>query len=278
MCRGHTGEATWASAISHGALASRQWLKHVTAVEPLDVRPPTRSAGSEDQIQLVAMIKESLVDQVLRASSRDGVFTRTFFESDEDRAMYRVIPLEEGTTLQAAQSKAAWLGDASFGVVTTRRGLAIRVKAGDFERVVKQVRPDDSHKLLGSKWEVSGLPLAMSADALGAFLHPWVVHPVYTYRQGMRRTWVVQATESPGATKVQHDFGLAVIQEARPRPTPAERPKVERWQPPAKSPQRNASNAPRSWADVTREKPAAIERQGDAEQAGTVPREILSHR
>ena len=104
----------------------------------------------------------------------------------------------------------------AHGVVPTRKGLAIRVKAEDYTGAVQKIRPDDAQRFLGKTWEVSGLPLAMGKEALEAFLKPWVASPVYTFKQGMRRTWVVRSTEEPGVTKVQHDFGLAVVQEARP--------------------------------------------------------------
>ena len=101
----------------------------------------------------------------------------------------------------------------------------------------------------------------MGADSLEAFPHPWPVHPVYTFRKGMRRTWVVQSTESPGATKVQHDYGLAVVQEALPRPAPAEK-KVERWQPPSKSSTNSTPQPPRSWAEVVQPKAPVGPRRG----------------
>ena len=48
-------------------------------------------------------------------------------------------------------------------------------------------------------------------DAVTDFLAGWKVIPVKTFRQGYRRTWVVRAAEQPMSTKLQHDFGLAVI-------------------------------------------------------------------
>ena len=43
------------------------------------------------------------------------------------------------------------------------------------------------------------------------FLAGWKVIPVKTFRQGYRRTWIVRATDQPMSTKLQHEFGLAVI-------------------------------------------------------------------
>ena len=58
---------------------------------------------------------------------------------------------------------------------------------------------------------MSGLPLSWGPDAVSAVLPGWKVTPLKTIRQGYRRTWVVSAAEQPVGTKLQHDFGLAVI-------------------------------------------------------------------
>ncbi len=117
--------------------------------------------------------------------------------------------------------------------------------------MVKQLHPNDADRFLGTRWEVSGLPLATSKEALVAFLHPWTVSPEYTYRQGVRRTWIVRARDQPGANKVQHEHGLAVIQEARPRQS-APVKKLERWQPPVSRPASRAPQQPRTWVDMVK--------------------------
>ena len=58
----------------------------------------------------------------------------------------------------------------------------------------------------------------MGRSALIEFLDTWRVIPEYTFRQGVRRTWLVRATTIPHITKVQHDQGLAVVKEAQPQP------------------------------------------------------------
>ena len=189
----------------------------------------------------------------MKVSGKDGVFTKQFFTTDEERAEYKIIPLDEATSLESALFKANFLGERAHGVVPTRKGLAIRVLASDYPDAIRQIRPEDAQRFLGKTWEVSGLPLGMGKEALEAFLQPWQVSPLYTFKSGMRRTWGVRAVENPSVTKVQHDGGLAVVQEAPPRQAQAEI-KVERWQRPTAPPSSRASQPPRSWSDVVKEK------------------------
>ncbi len=270
----YASQAVWSSAMRFGASTAKKWLLHQAAVEALDVRPPTRIAGHEDQLQMIAMVPKLSLDSVLKAGGADGVFTRSFFTSDEERAKFKIVPLEDGTTLDMAQGKAHWLGEIAFGIVTTRRGLAIRVKAGDYEQAVRRLHPEDTDRFLGSRWAVSGLPLATSKDALVAFLHPWRVSPEHTFRQGTRRTWIVRAQESPGVTKVQHEHGLAVIQEAQARPS-APSTRVERWQPPARGATSRAAPPPKTWAELVRGPPPTGKSQNSGRTAAA-PRAEMS--
>ena len=57
-------------------------------------------------------------------------------------------------------------------MVTTRLGLAVRVKTTDFEEVVKLVPPENYTKFLGEKRDVSGPPLSWGPDAETDFLEP----------------------------------------------------------------------------------------------------------
>ena len=83
------------------------------------------------------------------------------------------------------------------------------MKTPDFEEVVRQ--SENYNKFLGELWDVSGLSLSWGPDAVIDFLACWKVSSVKTFRQGYRRTWVVRAMEQPISTKLQHEFGLAVI-------------------------------------------------------------------
>jgi hypothetical protein len=109
--------------------------------------------------------------------------------------------------------------DEAFGVVSTRRGLAIRVRSGQYANVIRRFRPEDADHFIGERWEVSGLPVTTGEEALKEFLHPWPVHAMYYFREGWRRTWVVRSGESPPLTVVEHQEGFAVINAFKPRAT-----------------------------------------------------------
>ena len=52
-------------------------------------------------------------------------------------------------------------------------------------------------QFMGKSWEMSGLPVAMWKHSLQAFLGECTVHPLHTFRQGFRRTWIARATQQP---------------------------------------------------------------------------------
>ena len=58
----------------------------------------------------------------------------------------------------------------------------------------------NARSILVKTLESSGLPVAMGKESLQAFLGDWKVHPLQTFRQGFRRTWIVRATEHPTET------------------------------------------------------------------------------
>ena len=66
--------------------------------------------------------------------------------------------------------KTSWLAERALGVVTTRLGLAVRVKTTDFQEVVRLVQPENYTKFLGDFWDVSGLPLTRGPAAVTDFL------------------------------------------------------------------------------------------------------------
>ena len=122
----------------------------------------------------------------------DGVFTRKFYESDADRNRYKLVHLKDGSTIEAAQRQATWVAELTMGIVTTRRGFAVPVAAVQYDTAVKLVDPNGSERLLGKRWETSGLLLSIGESALIDFLDNWRVFLEYTFRQGARRTWIVR--------------------------------------------------------------------------------------
>ena len=135
----------------------------------LDVRPPTRVAGAPDMLQVIVFLPSSAWIQVLRASGTDGVFVRPFFENDQDKNLYRVVPMPSSSSLAASIRQAQFFGETAFGVMPYANGYGIRVKSVDFENVLLQIHPEDADQFLGKKFEISGLPLAMGKESLQGF-------------------------------------------------------------------------------------------------------------
>ena len=156
------------------------------------------------------------------------------------------MPLLKDMGLPESLAKAKFHGDMARGVVKTRAAFGVRVAAGDFDKAVSALRPQDAATLLGKLYHVSGLPFGCGKEALTRFFHDWPIAPVFTFKQGKTRTWAVRAVTAPFNTVIQHDDGLVVIKEAPPRTT---RPAAtSKWSKPAGS--TAAPAFPASWAEV----------------------------
>ena len=71
---------------------------------------------------------------------------------------------------------------------------------------------------LGTRYEITGLPLSCGREAIETLLTKWTgAVPITTYRSGRTRTWLVSAPSAPLIDKLQHGDGLAHIQAAVPR-------------------------------------------------------------
>ena len=148
-------------------------------MEVFDVRPPTRFAGREE-LEVVAQIASATYDGALRASGTDGVMTRPFYTTEEDKTNFRSAPQPMDFSLEGAL-QTSWIAESGFGVVTIRLGLAVKGKTTDFEEVVKLVQPESHTKFLGELWDVSGLPFSWGPDAVKDFLAGWKVSLVKTF-------------------------------------------------------------------------------------------------
>ena len=221
--------SAWKNALKDPAAATRQWLQKHVAARVLEMRPPTRTPGVAG-LQTLVYIQNASSVAVLRASGADGVFTREFYVTDADRARYRVVPCKDADSIEAAREQASHMADDAFGVVRTRRGYGIRVLSERYEAVIMHLRPDDAQQFVGDRWEISGLPVTTGVEAMKEFVDGWEVHPLFTFRQGWRRTWVVRARSAPSTRVVEHQSGFAVIQEYQQRP-PQVAAVRERWQP-----------------------------------------------
>lgn len=185
-------------------------------------------------LQVLLYVSKSAVTKLMKVSGMENVFAREFYENDADRAKFRVVPCQDGASLKVALEQAAHMGDEAHGVVRTRRGLGIRVPSDRYENVIMRLRPDDAQLFVGDRWEISGLPVTTGADAVKEFVEDWAVHPLFSFRKGWRRTWVVRAKSAPEQKVVEHQTGFAVIQEYNPRPKPGGEVK-EFWRQPRRS-------------------------------------------
>ena len=92
----------------------------------------------------------------------------------------------------------------------------------------------------------------MEKNNLQEFIGQCKVHPLHTFRQGFRRTWIIRAKEQLVERMIYHDFGLAVIPEAAPKQMNSRR---ERFQNPradrfvAFAQEQNA-NYLKPWAEI----------------------------
>ena len=165
-------------------------------------------------VQLVVRVPVKNVKCVLRASGQDAVFVRLFFECEEDSEKFKIVPFATDVDLAGAVRQVTRMGD-HYGVVKTHRGFGARVIADQFEDAVRQIRTEDAAAFLGTRYEVSGLPLSCGKDAIQDLLSTWTgATPITTYRTYRSRTWLVSAPSAPLHDKVQHEEGIAYIQVA----------------------------------------------------------------
>ena len=122
----------------------------------LDVRQPTRIEDATKQLQVVVFLAASSWISALRASGADGVFVRPFFENEQDKLVYRSVPLPRDASVDAAFRQAAFIGDNAFGVVPFGQGYGIRVKSQNVEEVLRQVQPDNADYFLSKRLNIYG--------------------------------------------------------------------------------------------------------------------------
>ena len=271
LSRAHTETETWEYAQTAGGAAAKKWLEIRAKAKVLETQRPTRAAGVADALQVVATVALADRDKVLKASGLDGVFTRPFFNGDSEKNEFKTAPFPLDTDLEAARRKAAFFGDRAYGVITNAKGFALRVKSDAFEEALKQVNPTAVDRFSGEKWEISGLPLDMGEQGLLIFLEGWKVKPVYTFRQGSRRTWVVRADVPPVINKIRHDDGLALIKRAV--QSFSSTIVKERWQPAKKTSASSqirgsaAQGTPKAWGPSAAPLPKAASNTPSTETA-----------
>ena len=201
----------WNSTVSSPQQAAKRWLETVACAGCVDVQRPTRLVGQENVLQMVVLVAPTDKDKVLRACGKLGVQTRLFYERDEDRMLYSLVPLDKDASFASAQRMAQRLGDDAYGIVSTRSGWAIRVPTLRYPGIMRDVAPEQAARLLGSMFKVSGLPVTCGEESLKDLLSEWNFTPLFSFRQGWRRTWVVRSESQPPTLSFEHTFGWAVV-------------------------------------------------------------------
>lgn len=244
--QGKTPPAVWKAAAARPREAVDNWLKKFAGVEKCGkFREPRMTAT---QIAVTVDTAPNNVQKVLDACGKEGVFTRRFYTKQEHNEEFKLAPLETKHDLHAALRIASSISYA-VGVLPTRKGWGVRVPADKLAEAIKITCPEDEDKVLGSEYEVQGLPLSWTDDHVIKFLGDWKAKPVWSFRKGWQATWVVRARTPPPAKVLQNADEdtlrvLATIQEREVKPKKQEA--VYRWKPEAKS--KSRALLPTAWS------------------------------
>ena len=275
----HTAKEVWDKACLNPKGVVRAWLRDNTEAGDIpDMLPPR---WESDSVQVIVVMKGAGQTSVLRAAGVGGVFSRRWYPKREDGEMqmdgelekeFRTVPLPLEQDLESCRRTAIGLGDLAYGVLPFGKGFGVRVKLEKFAEVLARVNPSAS-SACAEKWEVAGLPLSWDKDDVKQFLASWDAEPVFSFRKGFSKTWIVRADKEPTHNIVQHDFGLAVIKPAQSRPKPVT--KVFAWKP-----GKSSGKPPEAgtWAAMIAQPPAMV-RQGKKEEekpSGGVQKETAS--
>ena len=122
-------------------------MKLPAIVEFLDVRPPTCLAGAKDDLQVVVFVPCSARIQILRASGVDGHFVRQFIETDQDRLIYRAVPMPVDAALPTCVGQAQLFGERAVGVVPYGCAFGIQMKSFDFEEILSLLQPEQREQI-----------------------------------------------------------------------------------------------------------------------------------
>ena len=129
-----------------------------TEILPLEVGRPYKKSdpsGPAEFLQIFTRVPTAAIPALLKASGRNGVFSRPFTPRDAEAPnQYRVIPLPDVRTLTEAHARAAAVAE-NFGLVCTRKGLAVRVLNDHFEATATKLHGSEGAKnLIGDLYEV----------------------------------------------------------------------------------------------------------------------------
>ena len=118
---------------------------------------------------------------------------RPVFTTEQKRAQCKIIWLSDSCSAEALRQ--AGRLDESIGFVANARGLGIRVAAEDFEECGMTILGEqETHKLVGDLWELSGAPMSWDHNSVAQVL--WdanlAANAVTRFVKGAYRTLILR--------------------------------------------------------------------------------------
>jgi hypothetical protein len=213
-----TSKDMWENALKNPKQMTDQWLRSVLQTESIGrIQEPRLSEGT---LSAVAYVLAGNVDLVLKASGQQGVLSRPYWDSDRQPEMFAKVFLDCKHDREAALRIASSVKEKAWGLMSTKKGWAIRVLAADQQAIQTQTNPSFQ---VGKVYKVSGLPLSWHEENVKKILGDWDAMPIKSFRIGFRATWLVRSSQPPPATTLTNSDPvglnvLAVISESEPRP------------------------------------------------------------
>lgn len=190
--------ADWKSLLDAPLAHSKAWLlKQASVSEVSHLFPATTVSG--ESVQVIAVVLAGDVDKVVKASGKLGVVSRAYVVKGEESSQFKKVPLATEHDNAAALRIAESVSAKAWGLWPMGAGWCVRVKPADFEEVLKELRPEDYEKFIGSDFIVKGLPMDWGATAVAKFLAPWDAHAIVRYSKvvGFSKHWFVRSKKEP---------------------------------------------------------------------------------
>ena len=187
-------------------------------------RPFLKEIGESRWFEMVATIRESAFVKFLQNSGLRGIFVNPFRERGE-QSEYAVVWLEDNISLNDAVNRARVHGANVRGVVSSKRGLGIRVQSESFKDMVgKLLPPEMVEKELrrqGQKvYEVSKAPPWLDVEDLVTILRKewkWDVDYLRTVRAWNTKTILLRSADPPKRDTIIVGYHKMTVQPARER-------------------------------------------------------------
>lgn len=231
VTQAHASESTYKDFVSQprkaffSKLAADQLDNHVLFM----TQPVQKQKGNSIWIEAVATVHQRHVKDFYAASGRQEVFVKPFIDKDAepDKTM-RVCWLQEDMTLKDALSRASRFGDGTCGVVCGQRGLGIRTRSEDFEKIASKLIGKEAMEVMSKRqgqryFEISKIPPWVDYADLQEQLNKgdlwkWETSLVRVARSWNTKTFIVRASSDPPRDHLIIDDHWLPIQAARSKP------------------------------------------------------------